>query len=99
MTNNIAVLRPGQSAVTVLTSPTARILYVFTVIARSDDLVLKVAAPGSFNFRGKRWRVARALAGLEIALRPDPDTDGRFDLYFCQQRFAGIDLNHHPGDS
>lgn len=39
-TNNIAILRPGQSAVTVLTSPTARILYVFTVIARGDDLLL-----------------------------------------------------------
>lgn len=39
-TNNINVLRPGQSAVTVLTSPTARVLYVFTVIARADDLIL-----------------------------------------------------------
>jgi folate-binding protein YgfZ len=39
-TNNIAILRPGQSAVTVLTSPTARILFAFTVIARSDDLIL-----------------------------------------------------------
>lgn len=39
-TNNINVLRPGQSAVTVLTSPTARILYVFTVVARADDLIL-----------------------------------------------------------
>ena len=38
--NNIAVLRPGQSAVTVLTSPTARVLYVFTVIARDNDLIL-----------------------------------------------------------
>ena len=39
-TNNIAILRPGQSAVTVLTSPTARIMYLFTVIARSNDLLL-----------------------------------------------------------
>jgi folate-binding protein YgfZ len=44
-TNNIAVLRPGMSAVTVLTSPTARTLFVFTVIARSDDLIL-LPAPG-----------------------------------------------------
>src|SRR5688572_16985701 len=43
--NNIAILRPGQSAVTVLTSPTARVLFVFTVIARSDDLLL-LPAPG-----------------------------------------------------
>jgi tRNA-modifying protein YgfZ len=44
-TNNISVLRPGQSAVTVLTSPVARILFVFTVIARADDLIL-LPAPG-----------------------------------------------------
>src|SRR5690554_646079 len=43
-TNNINALRFGQSAVTVLTSPTARILYVFTVIARSDELLLLPAA-------------------------------------------------------
>lgn len=39
-TNNIAVLQPGQSTVTVLTSPTARILYVFTVLCRTEDLLL-----------------------------------------------------------
>jgi len=43
--NNIIALRPGQSAVTVLTSPTARILYVFTVVCRTDDLLL-LPAPG-----------------------------------------------------
>lgn len=44
-TNNINALRPGQSAVTVLTSPTARVLFVFTVLARPDDLLL-LTAPG-----------------------------------------------------
>lgn len=44
-TNNIAALRPGQAAVTVLTSPTARIVHVFTVLRRSDDLLL-LPAPG-----------------------------------------------------
>ncbi|MBI1296060.1 hypothetical protein GC175_13985 [bacterium] len=39
-TNNIAALKPGQSAVTVLTSPVARMLYVFTVLNREDDLWL-----------------------------------------------------------
>ncbi len=39
-TNNINALAPGQSAVTVLTSPVARILYVFTVLNRGDDLWL-----------------------------------------------------------
>ena len=39
-TNNINALKPGQSAVTVLTSPTARNVFVFTVICRADDLLL-----------------------------------------------------------
>jgi folate-binding protein YgfZ len=39
-TNNINALQPGQSAVTVLTSPTARILFVFTVVCRTDELLL-----------------------------------------------------------
>jgi folate-binding protein YgfZ len=43
--NNINALKPGQSAVTVLTSPTARILFVFTVICRPDALWL-LPAPG-----------------------------------------------------
>ncbi len=44
-TNNINALKPGQSAVTVLTSPTARIVFVFTVLCRPDALWL-LPAPG-----------------------------------------------------
>lgn len=44
-TNNISALKPGQSAVTVLTSPTARIVQVFTVLCREDVLWL-LPAPG-----------------------------------------------------
>ncbi len=44
-TNNIAALAPGNAAITVLTSPTARILFVFGVLKRSDDLLL-LPAPG-----------------------------------------------------
>jgi folate-binding protein YgfZ len=54
-TNNIAVLRPGQSAVTVLTSPTARVLQVFTVIATSDELVL-LPAPGQSQALARHLR-------------------------------------------
>jgi folate-binding protein YgfZ len=43
-TNDINALRPGHSAVTALTSPTARILFVFTVLCRDDDLLLLPAA-------------------------------------------------------
>jgi len=39
-TNDIARLQPGQAAVTILTSPIARIDAVFSVLCRQDDLIL-----------------------------------------------------------
>lgn len=54
-TNNITALRTGQSAVTVLTSPTARVLFVFTVIARSEDLLL-LPAPGQSQSLARHLR-------------------------------------------
>jgi tRNA-modifying protein YgfZ len=44
-TNDVKSLRQGQSAVTVLTSPTAHIRFVFTVLCRDHDLLL-LPAPG-----------------------------------------------------
>jgi folate-binding protein YgfZ len=44
-TNDIKALRPGASCVTVLTSPTAKIVQVFTVLAHADELWL-LPAPG-----------------------------------------------------
>ena len=43
-TNDIKTLRPGQAAVTVLTSPTARIRFVFTVLCREQELLLLPAS-------------------------------------------------------
>ncbi|MCB0081325.1 MAG: aminomethyltransferase family protein [Caldilineaceae bacterium] len=39
-TNNMAALTPGTSAVTILTSPVARSLFVFTVVCEHDALLL-----------------------------------------------------------
>ena len=39
-TNDIARLQPGQAALTILTSPVARIDAVFSVLCRQDDLLL-----------------------------------------------------------
>lgn len=54
-TNDIAVLQPGRSAVTILTSPTAKILFAFTVLALGDKL-LCLPAPGQKEALGKRLR-------------------------------------------
>jgi folate-binding protein YgfZ len=47
-TNNVAALRPGQACVTVLTSPTARIVQVFTVVSLTGepDALWLLPAPG-----------------------------------------------------
>ncbi len=72
-TNNIAALQPGEAALTVLTSPTARIVHVFTVLCRSDDLLLLPAAGDSAalerHLRGKiffmdKVRVEERSAGF-----------------------------------
>lgn len=55
-TNNIQALGAGRSCVTVLTSPTAKIVHVFTVVARADDLLLLPA-------RGETAALARHLRG------------------------------------
>ncbi|MBK8047718.1 MAG: hypothetical protein IPK16_11665 [Anaerolineales bacterium] len=57
-TNNMLLLRPGRSCVTVLTSPTAKTVQVFTVYPGSDALVL-LPAPGETNalFRHLRGQI------------------------------------------
>ena len=55
-TNEINGLKSGQSAVTILTSPTARTDYVFTVVCRPDDLWLLPAV-------GEAEALARNLKG------------------------------------
>ncbi len=50
-TNDIARLQPGQAAVTILTSPMARIDAVFTVLCRQDDLMLLASEGQSDDLR------------------------------------------------
>lgn len=54
-TNNINALQPGHSLITVLTSPTARIRFVFTVVNRHDDLIL-LPAPGQTQTLSRHLR-------------------------------------------
>lgn len=54
-TANVAALRPGQAALAVLTSPVARIEFVFTILCRDDDLWL-LPAPGQVDPLAARLR-------------------------------------------
>lgn len=54
--------------------------------------VRKVQDRGLVSFLGKDYRLPKAFKGYPVALRPDPDTDALFQVYFCQQRIATINL-------
>jgi transposase InsO family protein len=57
-----------------------------------DDQVRKVQAKGEIFFKGKVFRVTKALRGYPVALRPTK-TDGNFSVYFCQHKLKEICLN------
>ncbi len=60
--------------------------------------VRKVQAEGWFSYRGRDFRVSKALRGFPVALRPCDAGDSLREVLFCQQQVALIDLNHpqHP---
>jgi transposase InsO family protein len=55
--------------------------------------VRKVQAEGWFSYRGRDFRVSKALRGLPIALRPVPACDSQREVLFCHQLVTLIDLN------
>lgn len=55
-----------------------------------DDQVRKVQHGGWISFKGKEYSVAKAFYRQRIALRPT-DTDGLYDVYFCNQKIDQID--------
>lgn len=58
-----------------------------------DDIVRTVGDGGRISFKGKVFRVGRALISQPVALRPRLDLDGTFDVYYCHQKVQVIDLN------
>jgi len=77
-TNNIKALQPGQSVVTVLTSPTARILFVFTALCREHDILLLPA-------RGQAAALLRHLRGQIFFM----DKVKATDLEYVRWRLMG----------
>ena len=60
-----------------------------------QDQVRKVQDQGWIHFRGREFRLSQAFRGYPVALRPT-QTDGLWEVYFCSQRIAHIDLCHPP---
>ncbi len=55
------------------------------------DIVRKVQDKGKVHFRGRIFKIPRGFRRNRVALRPTIE-DGVYDVYFCQERVAKIDL-------
>lgn len=64
----------------------------------SKDLIRKVQTGGEIWLRGHPYKVGGAFVGHPVALRPTPAASG-FDVFFCHQKIARIDLNPSPNPS
>lgn len=54
--------------------------------------IVRVRTQGAITFAGQTWYVGRAFAGLPVGLRPSPQADGQFEVWFAEQRIGRIDL-------
>ena len=57
-----------------------------------DDTVLIVKALGMIKFQGRHIKLSTPLCGQPVAIRPCPDTNGVFDLYFMHHKLMRLDL-------
>ena len=57
------------------------------------DLVRKVGAEGRVNFKGRTFKVGRALRGYPVALRPT-EVDGVWSVWFMTHPIAQVDLGN-----
>lgn len=55
------------------------------------DVVRRVQQQGFIAYRGRHFRIGKAFTGCPVAVRPTL-VDGRFDVFFCHQKIAHIDL-------
>jgi len=59
-----------------------------------EALVRKVQAKGEISFRNRVFKIGRAFQGYPVALYPTT-TDGTFDVFFCHQKVAQINLKEY----
>lgn len=57
-----------------------------------DDTVVVVKWQGVLRFRGRTFKLANGLRGLPVAVRPQGQTEGLFDVFFLHHRLKQIDI-------
>jgi hypothetical protein len=53
---------------------------------------VKVKWFGEVNFRGNRYKLSNPLRGQPVAIRPSPNVDGLFHVFFAHHKLMEIDL-------
>jgi transposase InsO family protein len=59
-----------------------------------QDIVRKVFVGGAISYRNQVFVVGKAFRGYPVALRPTL-VDGVFDVFFCHQKVAEVNLRDH----
>lgn len=62
-------------------------------ITYDHDIVRKVGDHGEISFHGKTFKIGKAFHGFPVALRPTV-TDGLYNILFCHEQVAQINLNN-----
>jgi len=55
-----------------------------------------VRSNGAITFGGQTWYVGRAFAGQPVGLRPSPQADGLWEVWFAHHRLGQFDLRTPP---
>lgn len=59
-----------------------------------DDEVQRVGWAGVMRFRGRKYKLSNALMHYDVALRPHPQTEGVYEVFFAHHRCLRIDLRN-----
>jgi len=59
-------------------------------------IVRAVRAFGGITFGAQTWYIGRAFAGLPVGLRPSPQTDGQWEVWFAHHHLGTLDLGTPP---
>ena len=61
-----------------------------------DTIVRTVRSNGAITFANQTWYVGRAFVGLAIGLRPNPQADGQWQVWFAHHLIGRVDLRSSP---
>lgn len=61
-----------------------------------EDILVK-PYDSQFRFKKRSFRIAKALVGHILALRPSEKGPDHFDVYFCHRKLRTIDFNNPDG--